>query len=237
MLIHDLRSPLTSVTTALKLLTELTPKDSEYRGMIEMTADASRRSIRTLLNRVDALLDVARMESAVMKIETKPSELATLVDNVCIELSPVAKELNIGITSTINGEMPLLEIDADKVERLLLNLVDNALKFSASDSRVIVRSHAPGAEGAAPGFVRVDVVDTGPGVPDEYKLLLFDRYTQIRGRKGTRRGSGLGLTFCRLVAETHGGRIWIDDNPGGGSIFAFTLPLAEQGAAAGSASD
>jgi NtrC-family two-component system sensor histidine kinase KinB len=237
MLIHDLRSPLTSVTTALKLLTELTPKDSEYRGMIEMTADASRRSIRTLLNRVDALLDVARMESAVMKIDTKPSELATLVDNVCIELSPVAKELNIGITSTINGEMPLLEIDADKVERLLLNLVDNALKFSPSDSRVLVRSYAPGSEGAAPGFIRVDVVDAGPGVPDEYKLLLFDRYTQIRGRTGTRRGSGLGLTFCRLVAETHGGRIWIDDNPGGGSIFAFTLPLAEQGAVASSASD
>ncbi|MEO8396729.1 MAG: ATP-binding protein, partial [Chloroflexota bacterium] len=70
------------------------------------------------------------------------------------------------------------------------------------------------------------VIDSGPGVPDEYKIMLFDRYVQVRGRKGARRGTGLGLTFCRLVTETHGGQIWIDDNPMGGSIFAFTMPVS-----------
>ncbi len=226
MLIHDLRSPLTAVTTSLKLLTDLTPKDSDFRPIIETTTDASRRAIRTLLNRVDSLLDVARMESGFLALEARPSELATLVDNVCIELSPLAQELDVELKPVISANLPLLDIDADKVERVLLNLVDNALKFSPPDGAVIVRAHEPGAEGAAPGFIRIDVVDSGPGVPSEYKLMLFDRFVQIHGRKGNRRGTGLGLTFCRLVAETHGGRIWVDDNPLGGSIFSFTLPVA-----------
>ncbi|MCC6801571.1 MAG: GAF domain-containing protein [Anaerolineae bacterium] len=226
MLIHDLRSPLTAVTTSLKLLSDLTPKDSEFRPLVETTTDSSRRAIRKLLSRVDALLDVARMENGELAIEPKPTELATLVDNVCVELSPIAQELDVSIKPEISAEMPLLDIDADKVERLLLNLVDNALKFSPSHSTVIVRAHEPGAEDAAPGFVRIDVMDSGPGVPDEYKLILFDRFVQVRGRQGARRGTGLGLTFCRLVTETHGGRIWVDNNPTGGSIFAFTLPVA-----------
>lgn len=229
MLVHDLRSPLTAVTTALKLLSDLTPKDSSLRPIVETTTDSSRRAIHKLLNRVDSLLDVSKMESG-LEVETKPTELSTLVDNVCIELSPLAQELGITLKADIQADLPLLDIDADKVERVLLNLMDNALKFSPVDSVVIVRSHEPGAEGAAPGFVRVDVVDAGPGVPDEYKLLLFDRFVQVRGRKGARRGTGLGLTFCRLVAETHGGRIWIDDNPTGGSIFSLTLPVALENA-------
>lgn len=229
MLVHDLRSPLTAVTTALKLLSDLTPKDSSLHPIVETTTDSSRRAIHKLLNRVDSLLDVSKMESG-LEVETKPTELSTLVDNVCIELSPLAQELGITLKADIQAELPLLDIDADKVERVLLNLMDNALKFSPADSVVIVRSHEPGAEGAAPGYVRVDVVDAGPGVPDEYKLLLFDRFVQVRGRKGARRGTGLGLTFCRLVAETHGGRIWIDDNPTGGSIFSLTLPVALENA-------
>ncbi len=224
MLIHDLRSPLTAVVTSLKLLTELTPKDSERYSLIETTVDASRRAVRKLLARVNSLLDVARMENNFMSVDQKPTELATLVDNVCIELSPLAQELNVVIVADLQADLPLLDVDGDKIERMLLNLVDNALKFSPSESAVVVRAYEPGAEGAAPGFVRIDVVDAGPGVPDEYKLMLFDRFVQIRGRSGARRGSGLGLTFCRLVAEAHGGRIWINDNPTGGSIFSFTLP-------------
>ncbi len=228
MLIHDLRSPLSAVTTSLKLLIDLTPKDSSFYPIVETTTDAGRRAISKLLNRVDSLLDVAKMENGFMSLDARPTELATLVDNVCIELSPLAQELNVTIKPEISPTLPLLEIDSDKVERLLLNLVDNALKFSSADSEVLVRAHEPGAEGAAPGFVRIDVVDSGPGVPDEYKLMLFDRFVQVTGRKGSRRGTGLGLTFCRLVAETHGGRIWIDDNPTGGSIFAFTVPVATE---------
>lgn len=224
MLVHDLRSPLTAVTTSLRLLTELVPKDADFRPAVESTTDAARRAIRKLLSRVDSLLDVSRLESGLM-LERKPTELATLVDNVIIELSPLARELNVSIHTDGIDALPLLDIDADKVERLILNLLDNALKFSPLDSHVRICAHGIGTGGAASGFVRVDVTDQGPGIPADYKTRLFDRFVQVQGRTGSRRGSGLGLTFCRLVAEAHGGKIWIEDQPGGGSVFAFTLPL------------
>jgi signal transduction histidine kinase len=225
MIIHDLRSPLTAVTTSLKLMTEIVPKDSDIRPLVETTADASRRAIRKILSRVDSLLDISRMESGFINLDTKPTELATLVDSVCIELSPLAHELNITIQTEIPDDLPLLAIDSDKVERVLLNLLDNALKFAPMGSVVTIRSSLNSDK---PGFSRTDVIDGGPGVPDEYKTRLFDRFVQVQGRSGKRRGSGLGLTFCRLVAEGHGGRIWIEDNPGGGSVFSLTLPVIKE---------
>ena len=224
MLIHDLRGPLTAMKTSLTVLSRVIPTDAPYRNVVEMTTDSNRRSIDKLLSRVNALLDIARMESGQMHLETQPTELASLIDEVCIALSPLAYDLNIKLESSLPENLPPLAVDADKVERLLQNLLDNALKFSPLDARVLVRVHPVGSDGIPPGFVRIDVIDQGPGVPDEYKTRLFERFTQISDQKGRRRGTGLGLTFCRLVAEAHGGRIWIEDNPAGGSVFAFTLP-------------
>jgi signal transduction histidine kinase len=153
--------------------------------------------------------------------------MATIADSVCIELSPLAQELEVTLTTDISDEIPALDADPDKVERVLQNLVDNALKFCPSEGNVTIRAHQPEKGKQGERFVRIDVSDSGPGIPDDYKAKLFDRYVQVKGRRGKRRGSGLGLTFCRLVVEAHGGRIWIEDNPGGGSIFAFTLPVAE----------
>jgi signal transduction histidine kinase len=71
------------------------------------------------------------------------------------------------------------------------------------------------------------VRDTGPGIPDEFKEKLFERFAQIEGQRGRRRGTGLGLAFCRMAVEAHGGRIWVGDNPAGGAVVAFTLPIAD----------
>ncbi len=227
MIVHDLRSPLTAVTTGLKLLRDYVPADSPFRPLVLSTTETSQRAIRKLLSRVDSLLDISRMESGQLNLETEPTELATLADSVCMELSPLAHELDVTVTSQINGELPLLDIDADKVERVLQNLVDNALKFCPSKGSVTIRAYRPATSGAPDGFARIDVVDTGPGVPDDYKTRLFERFVQVKGRRGARRGIGLGLTFCRLVTEAHGGKIWVEDNPAGGSIFAFTLPVVQ----------
>lgn len=225
MIVHDLRSPLTAVTTSLKLLREVVPADAEYFATVEMTTDASRRAIKKLLSRVDSLLDVAKMESGQIKIEAEPTELADLAENVRRELLPLAQELNIRLEAAISPALLPLNVDADKLERVLLNLVDNAIKYSPRGGAIQI-THAPlNGHDAHPGFVRIDIIDQGPGVPPEYKQTLFDRFVQIEGRRKVRRGVGLGLTFCRLVVEAHGGKIWIDDNPGGGSIFSFTMPL------------
>ncbi|MDZ4763309.1 MAG: GAF domain-containing protein [Chloroflexota bacterium] len=232
MIVHDLRGPLTAITTGLSILTSTIPSESPYREVVETTSESSRRSIRKLLGRVNALMDVARMESGHMTLDLQPTDLATLIDSVCIELSPLAHELNIKIEPDLPDDLPSLPIDADKVERLLLNLIDNALKFSPLDSTIIVRARMPGEGNSldgSPGFARVEVIDSGPGIPNEEKPRLFDRFAQIKGRKGRRRGTGLGLAFCRLVSEAHGGRIWIEDNPDGGSVFVFTLPISPVG--------
>lgn len=227
MLVHDLRSPLTAVTISLKLLTEIVPQDASFRPVVENTTDTARRAIRKLLSRVDSLLDVARMENGHIALETKSSELSVLFNNVKGELSPLAQELNIEIRTDGVDELPPLQVDADKVERVLLNLIDNALKFSPLDSRVTIRaSRATTTETQTLNRALIEIIDSGPGIPDDYKITLFDRYVQVKGRSGTRRGSGLGLAFCRLVIEAHGGRIWIEDHIGGGSKFMFTLPLA-----------
>lgn len=225
MIVHDLRSPLTAVTTGLKLLRDIVPAENPLRPMVEMTTDTSQRAIRKLLSRVDSLLDISRMESGQLNLETEPTELATLADSVCAQLSPLAQDLEVKLLSQVDEHTPLLDIDGDKVERVIQNLVDNALKFCPSGGSVSIRANAPEMNGAR-RLVKIEVVDTGPGVPDEYKSKLFERFVQVKGRRGARRGIGLGLTFCRMVVEAHGGDIWIDDNPGGGSIFAFTLPVA-----------
>lgn len=222
MLVHDMRSPLTAVTTGLKLLRDIVPQDNALRPMIASTTETSQRAIRKMLVRLDSLLDISRLDSGALTLEAQPTEFATLADSVCVELSPLAQDLDVTLTTEIAQHTPDVEVDRDKVERVLQNLVDNALKFCPASGKVVIRTYPIETD---PRFLRIDVVDTGPGIPDEYKTKLFDRFFQIKERRGARRGSGLGLTFCRLVVEAHGGKIWVEDNPGGGSIFAFTLPV------------
>jgi NtrC-family two-component system sensor histidine kinase KinB len=225
MIVHDLRSPLTAVTTSLRLLGELVPKNTDYANLVEKTTSTSRRAIRKVLTRVDAILDISKMESGEMRLDREPSSLAQIVESVQAELKPLSDELDVQVLSEVTYSLPMLDIDADKIERMVLNLVDNALKYAPSDTVVKVRAIT-----GDPDFVRLEIVDSGPGIPDEYKKRLFDRFVQVEGRKTVRRGVGLGLTFCKLVAEAHGGDIWVSDNPDGGSIFKATLPIAKMGA-------
>ncbi|MCB9454150.1 MAG: GAF domain-containing protein [Anaerolineaceae bacterium] len=226
MVVHDLRSPLTAVTTGLKMLRDVVPDDNQFKPLVLSTADTSQRAIRKLLSRVDALLDISKMESGQLTLEIEPMELATLVDSVSAELSPLARELEVTVTSDVPDSLPLLGIDSDKVERVLQNLVDNALKFTPADGVVTIKASPTRVQDESGEFIRVAVTDTGPGIPDGQKSRIFDRYVQIEGRRGARRGTGLGLTFCRMVIEAHGGHIWVEDNPEGGSVFAFTLPVS-----------
>jgi signal transduction histidine kinase len=225
MIVHDLRSPLTAVTTGLKLLQDYIPPTNDAYALIQSTTQNSRQAVRKLLARVDSLLDIAKMQSGRLAIDRSDVVFAEVVETVQQELAPLAKELDIHIIAEIPQDLPTLSIDRDKVERLLLNLVDNALKYSPMDNSIIVRVYPVGEQGAPAGFVRVDVIDHGPGVPDDYKQALFDSFVQVEGREKVRRGVGLGLSFCKMVSEAHGGAIWIEDNKPTGSVFAFTLPV------------
>lgn len=226
MIVHDLRGPLNAINMSLKLMGSLAEREegsSDLAGKVTRTTETSRRAVRKMLNLVNSLLDVAKMESGTLELEREPTDIRRVVDGVLEELSPIAYELDIELANAIEDDAPLLDVDAEKIERTLLNLVDNALKFTPGDGQVTVSAEVVGAQ-----FLQVRVADTGPGVPDEYKETLFDRYAQVKNQASNRSGTGLGLTFCRLTVEAHGGRIWIEDNPEGGAVFIFTLPTVRE---------
>jgi len=224
MIVHDLRGPLTAINTSLKLLDELAQDSPDPNPLITRTTAASGRAVRKLLNLVDSLLDISKMESGAMTLDREPTPLAPLVTTVLDELRPLADELEVALDAEIPRDLPPLAVDAAKTERILLNLVDNAVKYTPGEGRVWVEAEPDPADA---GFARIRVCDTGPGIPDEFKQKLFERFVQVAGQRGRRRGTGLGLAFCRMAVEAHGGRIWVEDNPGGGAVVAFTLPVAD----------
>ncbi|MCZ7546299.1 MAG: GAF domain-containing protein [Anaerolineae bacterium] len=225
MIVHDLRAPLTAIQGSLLLINEMSGEAGDAGPLLARAAESSLRAVKRLLNMVESLLDISRIESNRLELECEPTGLRAIVEAVFADLRPLADELEVAFQFVEADAEPVFDIDADKIRRVLLNLVDNALKFTPAEGTVRVVVH-PLAEGE-PGFARTDVIDAGPGITDEEKARLFDPFVQISGQRGRRRGTGLGLTFCRMVVEAHGGRIWIMDAPDGGSVFAFTLPLAK----------
>jgi signal transduction histidine kinase len=172
---------------------------------------------------VDTLLDIARLEKGAMALSMGPMDLGALVEDTVADLSPLAERGDVTLDSRLAEDLPLALADQDVVERVLVNLMDNALKFTPPDGRVWVEARAEGEN------VQVDVVDTGDGVPPEERTRVFEKFTRGRARRGSQGGAGLGLTFCQMAVEAHGGRIWIEDGPDGkGSRFIFTLPQAHK---------
>ncbi len=219
MLVHDLRSPLTAVATSLKMLASTVDETDAHHETIQRLTSAGLRGLRKVMARVDSLLDIAKMESGVMSLQRTPTQVAKLVENVFKDLEPLAEGLEVRLYATITPLPPLM-LDADKMERALLNLVDNALKYTPQGSTVRVEAVRSG-----PDRLQLRVADSGSGVPDSHKERLFDRFVQIEDRQVVRRGVGLGLSLCKAVADAHEGRIWIEDNPTGGAIFIIEVPM------------
>jgi signal transduction histidine kinase len=117
-------------------------------------------------------------------------------------------------------DLPTIQVDQTKIIRVLSNLIDNAIKFTP-----VLGSIQVNAKVVENKCIEVQVSDTGPGIPEEYLERIFERFSQIPGQAGRRRGSGLGLTYCRMAVEAHGGQIWVESIVGTGSTFYFTLPI------------
>jgi signal transduction histidine kinase len=167
----------------------------------------------------------SRMEAGKMDLVLNPVNVGTLIINSIAELQPLASEYKVALRSEIAAELPKVFADQSKISRVLNNLIDNALKFTPSGGEIVV---AAGSNNQAEVNIRVS--DTGPGVPADYRDKIFERFTTVPGQRSRRRGSGLGLTFCKMAVEAHGGRMWYEEHSGqaGGSVFVFTLPVHAQ---------
>ncbi|MCI0520225.1 MAG: GAF domain-containing protein [Chloroflexi bacterium] len=221
-LVHDLRSPVSTMLGALDVIGEVTSRHSD--GDPEMVQEAlhvARRGGRRVLGMIESLLEIARLQSDKMDVHVTSINLRSLIAVVMNEMLPQALEMGIYVYSQAADDLPLARADRGKTARVLTNLLDNALKFTPVGGEVCIAAGRRGEH-----FVCIQVIDSGPGVPEEYRERIFERFTQVPGVRGRRRGSGLGLAFCRLAVEAQGGKVWVEPAPEGGSIFTFTLPVA-----------
>jgi signal transduction histidine kinase len=187
----------------------------------EDVLDAAGTACQRLLRLVSTLLTVARMESKEAVLELVSIDLEEVIRRAVQEQSLLLKEEKIDIRVELPKGLPVILADAMKLERVLINLLDNAVQHSPAGETVVVK-----VETRAQALL-LRVMDRGRGIPPSQRQRIFDRFA--RADTGDRRGFGLGLTFCRLAVESHGGRIWVESGPEGrGTSFVFTLPLGGQ---------
>lgn len=222
MIVHDLRNPVTTLISDLDSL-EL----AEERGQSERfqrVVDQARRGCHNMLDMIDSLMDVTRLEAGQVVVDAEAMHVAPLVERILERLRPLARKKECAIILEADAELPPAWADAEILRRVFVNLLDNALKFTPSGGEIRVRLAADEALPRHEPGVRCLVSDSGPGVPPEYRQRIFERFVQVNPGGGQVRGTGLGLTFCKLALEAQGGRIWIEDGPGAGGAFVFTLP-------------
>ena len=226
MIVHDLRNPLTTLSSTISLLeAQLLPENGHSAPTTDLLQTAD-RGVADMLDMVDSLMDINRMEAGHEVVEAEAMRLPPLAAQVVERLQPWAQERHIQLAfETSPDELPAVWGDAEILRRVLINLLDNALKFTPSGGTVNGRFHAD--PNTIPGYesgIVCTIQDTGPGIPPEAREQVFERFTRTNQGGAPIRGTGLGLTFCKLVIEAHNGRIWVEDNPAGGSQFVFTLP-------------
>ncbi len=220
-LVHDLRSPVSAILSAVDILESTLPETHKSDELVAQALRVSFNSANRVLGLIESLLDIARLKAGRMELMMADFDAAGVVVGLLGDFMPQANEIGVILRHQLTAELPKVRADQGKIARVLTNLLDNALKFTPAGGQVSVS-----VANHSPGFVAISVSDTGPGIPEEYRHKVFDRFTQIPGQKGRRRGSGLGLTFCRLAVEAHGGEIWVAPREGGGSVFTFTLPIS-----------
>jgi len=215
MVVHDLRSPLAAISACLEVI----KWDAEEQHRRELAADVETalHATRTIIRMVNSVLDVSKMEGTEMHLQLAPSDMAAVARETVDELESLVGARRLVRDWPDDPVMAL--VDRDVVARVMQNLLGNALKFTPAAGVITVSVEANDE------MVRVAVSDTGPGIPREYRERVFEKFGQVEAlSRGQKFSTGLGLTFCRLAVEAHGGRIGVESEVGHGSTFWFVLP-------------
>jgi two-component system sensor histidine kinase MtrB len=219
---HELRSPLTSVQGFAELL--MMDRDSLTQRQVE-TVEIILDNCRHLVRLLNDLLDLARSDAGRLAIRPRPTRLGPLVEDVVRTMRAQTEGSEQTLTEKIEPNLPLVEVEPDRIRQILVNLVTNAHEYSPERASIEVSVRV------ADDAVMIDVTDNGPGIPPAQVEHIFERF--VRGDAGlTQRvgGTGLGLAISRSLVELHGGTIAVDSEVGRGSTFTVTLPLAPPGA-------
>jgi NtrC-family two-component system sensor histidine kinase KinB len=213
---HELRTPLTSIGMGIDLLMEhaaqgLAEKDREL-------LHAAHEEVHRMKALVNDLLDLSKIETGRIEMDFENVPVPTLLEHVQTVFKGQLGQKEVQLTLELAGDLPSIRVDANKITWVLSNLISNALRYVSKGGHIQLMAKRIGA------YVHLSVRDDGPGIPSEYQAKIFQKFVQLKGQEAG--GMGLGLAICKEIVHAHGGAIWVQSNPGEGSTFTFTVPMA-----------
>jgi signal transduction histidine kinase len=212
---HDLKNPLSAVELNLQLVQR---KEHGTSAPVSTALHA----IQTMKELIQSLLDQARREAGTLELDLKPGSLLDLCHEAREVLEPLARQKRIQIEIHVRGEIPIVPFDHRRIGQVVSNILGNAIKFSPEGGSIAVRLAADDR------FVRVSVSDSGKGIPKEELPRVFERFWQASATRA--QGTGLGMAIAKGAIDAHGGRIWVESEPGKGATFHFVIPIARAAA-------
>ena len=217
MVFHDLRSPLANIISSLDILSGLV--NAKENETIESILGIAANSTTRIERLVNSLLDINRLESGQEIVDQNIVFLNKLTAEAVKEVIPIAESRRQQVSSLMPDDLPPVWVDKDMILRVLLNLLENAAKFTPSGGRITADASQQD------GWITVSIEDNGPGIPVLERERIFDKFTRLRGTHKPG-GLGIGLAFCKMAVEGHGGQIWVESQNNVGTTFFFTLPMA-----------
>ncbi len=218
MLVHDLRSPLGIINWNLETLQDglKDSLDEQHRKLLASSINNSKE----LLEMIDSILDIERLEAGSIGVDFSAVDLKILMEDRIQQMDILALQMGLEFILNSPDNLPEVKADINLLRRILFNLLFNASKYSPPGKPIEISLSVLDKE------VKVAIRDYGPGVPKEHRVAIFDKFVQVDAKnQGELKSKGLGLTFCKLAVETQGGKIWVEEAEGGGSLFKFVLPI------------
>ncbi|HEY0996048.1 MAG TPA: ATP-binding protein [Gemmatimonadaceae bacterium] len=221
MIVHDLKTPLTSILATMEMALD---------GDFGPLADPQRKALgdaegkaEDLLTLIEDLLEVSRIEEAKLELDVEKIAPAAFLSEICHEWELRFQQEGAAAAVDVTDDAPVIEADKALLKRVFGNLIQNALTHSANAVKVQLAARRDG------DGILFTVADNGPGIPPEYREVIFRKFQQVKTTNVPRvRSSGLGLAFCKMAVDAHGGRIWVQEAEGGGSAFFISLPVVPQ---------
>jgi len=220
MIAHDLRSPLTAIVSSATMMADgllgaVNEEQQQWLAKIETGA-------RKMVLLINDFLDLSKIEAGRLDLAREDCDLERLIQECADHYLPLAKEKKITLRTRAES-LPPLQADSRRLDQVLVNLLSNALKFTPAGGTIEIGAVQNAAE------FRVWVKDSGVGISVEETSQIFEKYRQTAsGKTAKEKGTGLGLVICKMIVESHGGRIWVESEEGKGATFLFTLPISSQ---------
>jgi len=234
---HELKAPLASMQETTHVLLEKIPGPltEKQKRLLDLNLQSGKRLAQMIGN----ILDLSRLEAGIVEYDMQAADIADLMHNVVLELSPEARANSLRILTDIQRDPLVVQCDPNRIVQLFTNLLENAIRFSRKGGILSIhvrtlpqlprmpqsaRSRISGARTSS-GFALIGISDSGPGIEDSHKETVFHTFHQVKqGKKSHGESLGLGLAISRAVVEAHDGTIWVEDNPAGGAVFFVLLP-------------